>query len=82
MDELLLKVEAKPPLYEGGAESLAPFRDQTARKMTQLLGLRTKIGNRPARNRYRAPTSKARRVIDDRDLFRKMQAEIDGSRGL
>ena len=81
MDELLLKVEAKPPLYEGGAESLAPFRDQTARKMTQLLGLRTKIEIVPHGSLPRTDF-KARRVIDDRDLFRKMQAEIDSSRGL
>ena len=81
MDELLLKVEAKPPLYEGGAESLAAFRDQTARKMTQLLGLRTKIEIVPHGSLPRTDF-KARRVIDDRDLFRKMQAEIDRSRGL
>ena len=77
MDELLLKVEAQPPVYQAGGDALDAFRSQTAQKMSQLLGLRTKIEVVPQGSLPRTDF-KARRVVDDRDVFREMHAEIDG----
>ena len=79
MDELLLKVEANPEIYEAGADAVALFQDATAQKMNQLLGLRANVEIVPHGSIPRTDF-KARRVIDDREMFREMQAEIDGRR--
>ena len=76
MDELVLRVEARAEIYAGGAAALAAFREAAARKMTGLLGLRAEIEIVP-RGSLPRTDFKARRVVDDRDLFRKMRAELD-----
>ena len=76
MDELLLKIEAKPEVYNSGEGPLVAFRDETARKMAQLLGLRAKIEIVPHGSLPRTDF-KARRIVDDRELFREMKAAID-----
>ena len=79
MDELLLKVEANPEIYQGGDDALALFQDATARKMNQLLGLRANVEIVPPGSLPRTDF-KARRVVDDREMFRDMQAEINRRR--
>ncbi|MDA0261817.1 MAG: phenylacetate--CoA ligase family protein, partial [Proteobacteria bacterium] len=76
MDELLLKVEAAPEIYQAGDGALGAFQQATAQKMNQVLGLRARVEIVPHGSLPRTDF-KARRVIDDRDVFREMQAEID-----
>ncbi|MCE2481753.1 MAG: AMP-binding protein [Alphaproteobacteria bacterium] len=76
MDELVLRLEARAEIYAGGAAALAAFREAAARKMTGLLGLRAEIEIVPHGSLPRTDF-KARRVVDDRDLFRKLRAELD-----
>jgi phenylacetate-CoA ligase len=75
MDELLLRVECALE-GEGVRET---FRDDIAKGIHKLLGLRTKAeivatGSLPRTD------FKARRVIDDRDVFREMNAQLQAER--
>jgi phenylacetate-coenzyme A ligase PaaK-like adenylate-forming protein len=77
MDELLLRVEVDAATFEKGAENIHRFRSDVAHKMQKVLGLRTLVevvepGSIPRTD------FKARRVIDDRAVFRDMQAQIEG----
>ncbi len=76
MDQLLLRVECDASTY-GGDDRRLRFRDDVARKLATLLGLRTLVevvqpGSIPRTD------FKARRVIDDRAVFRDMHAHISG----
>ncbi len=79
MDELLLRVEADSDTFNSGADQIGQFHDEVVRKVQKLLGLRTVV-------EVVAPSSlprtdfKARRVIDDREVFRDMQAQIEASK--
>lgn len=78
MDELLLRVEADGATVAQGAEAVARFRGEVERKLLTVLGLRTLVEvvepNSIARTDF-----KARRVIDDRAVFRDMQQQIAGA---
>ncbi|MSP51861.1 MAG: phenylacetate--CoA ligase family protein [Alphaproteobacteria bacterium] len=76
MDELLLRVEATLATESQGAETLAAFRAEVERKLNQVLGLRAAI-EIVAHGSLPRTDFKARRVIDDRAVFRDMQAAID-----
>ncbi len=75
MDELLLRVEPSEGLHRSGDEALEGFRKDVARKLQSVLGIRARV-------EVAAPGSiprtdfKARRVIDDREVFRGMNAEL------
>lgn len=75
MDELLLRVEADEATHRAGGASVDGFRQEVARKLQTVLGIRTKV-------EIMAPLSiartdfKARRVIDDREVFRSMNEEL------
>jgi phenylacetate-CoA ligase len=77
MDELLLRVEADASTFAQGGDAVAGFRQEIERKLGKVLGLRTLV-------EIVAPSSiprtdfKARRVIDDRAVFRDMHAQIEG----
>lgn len=78
MDEMLLRVEANPDTTAKGSDALAAFRNDVARKMQKVLGIRTVVevadpGSIPRTD------FKARRVIDDRAVFREMRAELEGA---
>jgi len=79
MDELLLRVEADSATFNSGADQIGQFHDEVVHKVQRLLGLRTIV-------EVVAPSSlprtdfKARRVIDDREVFRDMQAQIEASK--
>ncbi|HWT30602.1 MAG TPA: AMP-binding protein [Propylenella sp.] len=80
MDELLLKVEANAATAAAGPEALESFRGAVARKMQKVLGIRAVVevvehGSIPRTD------FKARRVIDDRAVFREMRDELEGARG-
>jgi phenylacetate-CoA ligase len=72
MDELLLRVEAEEHV-NGGLEH---FRDDVAKRIQKLLGLRAKA-EIVAKGTLPRTDFKARRVIDDRAVFREMNALID-----
>jgi phenylacetate-CoA ligase len=75
MDELLLRVEPADGIHRGGGEAVEAFRGDIARKLQTVLGVRTRV-------EVAAPGSiprtdfKARRVIDDREVFRALNAEL------
>jgi phenylacetate-CoA ligase len=78
MDELLLKVEADAGTAAAGAEALEAYRGTVAHKMQKVLGIRAVVevvepGSIPRTD------FKARRVVDDRTVFREMRAEMEGS---
>jgi phenylacetate-CoA ligase len=76
MDELLLRVEVEGATYSQGAEAIARFRGEVQGQLLKVLGLRTLIEivepNSIARTDF-----KARRVIDDRTMFREVQQQIE-----
>jgi phenylacetate-CoA ligase len=77
MDELLLRVEADEGVIANG--SVERFRADVIHSIQKLLGLRTKAeivtkGSLPRTD------FKARRVIDDRAVFREMNAQIEVGR--
>jgi phenylacetate-CoA ligase len=75
MDELLLRVECD---FEG-PEMREDFRQDVSRRIHKMLGLRTKAEVVAAGTLPRTDF-KARRVIDDRDVFRDMNAQIEAER--
>ena len=79
MDELLLRVEANAGTFAQGDEALARFRSEVERKLSKVLGLRTLV-EIAAPNSIPRTDFKARRVVDDRAVFREMQQQIEGAR--
>ena len=77
MDELLLRVEADATTFKQGAEAVGRFRAEVERKLQKVLGLRTLVEIAEP-NSIPRTDFKARRVIDDRAIFRDMQQHIDG----
>ena len=78
MDELLLRVEANAEIFIDDTNGVARFRADVSRRIQKLLGLRTtaeilKIGTLPRTD------FKARRVIDDRSVFREMHAQLNSN---
>jgi phenylacetate-CoA ligase len=73
MDELLIRVEATP---EAAASSQGhALRDEAAKALQKVLGLRAKV-EVVAPGTFPRTDFKARRVIDDREVFREMQARV------
>jgi phenylacetate-CoA ligase len=75
MDELLLRVEPTDGLHQSGGETLEAFRKEVAHKLQTVLGIRTRVEVVPPSSIPRTDF-KARRVIDDREVFRAMSAEL------
>jgi phenylacetate-CoA ligase len=80
MDELLLKVEAKPEVEQHGAGAIEAFRNDVARRIHVMLGLRAGVEIAPS-NSIPRTDFKARRVIDDREVFRDLNAKLAAERG-
>jgi phenylacetate-CoA ligase len=76
MDELLLCVEADVETFAKGPEAIAQFQAIVAHKVQKVLGLRTKV-EIVAPNTLARTDFKARRVIDDRAVFREMQQALE-----
>ncbi len=77
MDELLLRVEAAEEIFSAGPDRVEQFRAEVAHRMQKLIGLRAKAeivrhGTLPRTD------FKARRVLDDRTVFRDMQSHLEG----
>jgi len=76
MDELLLRVEANAEIFLEDGQGVERFRADVSRRIQKLLGLRTtaeilRKGTLPRTD------FKARRVIDDRAVFREMHAQVN-----
>ena len=75
MDELLLKVEPTAAIHAGGSEVQEGFRKEVAQRIQTVLGVRANVEivtpNTIARTDF-----KARRVIDDREVFRNLNAQL------
>jgi phenylacetate-CoA ligase len=76
MDELLLRVECDPITFERGESER--FRTDVERALLKLLGLRTVVEVAKP-NSIPRTDFKARRVIDDRAVFREMQVQTERS---
>lgn len=73
MDELLIRVEATAESHAGAAA--VALRDEAAKALQKMLGLRAKV-EVVAPGTFPRTDFKARRVIDDREVFREMQARV------
>jgi phenylacetate-CoA ligase len=80
MDELLLRVEANATIHAGGPSGVERFRSDVSRSIQKLLGLRTSVEVAASGSLPRTDF-KARRVIDDRAMFRELYAHLEAERG-
>ena len=75
MDELLVQVEATPCVYE--RDETALLRDRAAAELQSVLGLRTQ-GEGVAIDTFPRTDFTARRVVDDREVFRDLNQRLRG----
>jgi phenylacetate-CoA ligase len=73
MDELLVRVESTAETHASGREG--ELRNEAAKALQKVLGLRAKV-EVVAPGTFPRTDFKARRVIDDREVFRAMQARV------
>jgi phenylacetate-CoA ligase len=73
MDELLLRVEPDDGIHRAGGAAIERFGGEVAHRLQAVLGIRTKV-EIVAPNSIPRTDFKARRVIDDREVFRSMNA--------
>ena len=73
MDELLLRVEPTSEVEKEG--KLAAFQDRVAKRIHTMLGLRTGVELVPC-GTFPRTDFKARRVIDDREVFRELNERL------
>ncbi len=74
MDELLIRVEIAPA--GDGDAARAALRDDAAHRLQKMLGLRSRI-EVVAPGTFPRTDFKARRVVDDREVFRDMNARLN-----
>jgi len=77
MDELLLRVEPDEQTHRAGATALEAFRADAARRIQTLLGVRARV-ELVAPGSIARTDFKARRVIDDREVFRALNEQLRG----
>jgi phenylacetate-CoA ligase len=75
MDELVVRIEIAPESDARGADAHLSLRDAAARQLQKMLGLRSKI-EIVAPGTFPRTDFKARRVVDDRAVFREMHARL------
>jgi phenylacetate-coenzyme A ligase PaaK-like adenylate-forming protein len=75
MDELLIRLEADVARASQGESALASLRDAAAHELATMLGLRAKVEVVPP-GTFPRTDFKARRVIDDREIFRDMNRRL------
>ena len=78
MDELLIRIEAAPARHSAGDAALAALREEAVRALQKMLGLRAGV-EIVAPGTFPRTDFKARRVVDDREVFRDMSARIAAS---
>ena len=75
MDELLLRVEATSDLAARGVAALEAFKGRVSSSVQRMLGLRTLV-EVVQPGTYPRTDFKARRVIDDREVFKQMAKRV------
>ncbi|MCC7325516.1 MAG: phenylacetate--CoA ligase family protein [Burkholderiales bacterium] len=75
MDELLVRIEATQDCTARGEDALRAMREDAARKLAKMLGLRARI-EVVAPGTFPRTDFKARRVIDDREVFRELNERL------
>jgi phenylacetate-CoA ligase len=75
MDELLVRVEAAPGVFERGAEAVAALGAEAGQSLQKVLGLRAALEIVPP-GTFPRTDFKARRVVDDREVFRQMSERL------
>jgi len=71
MDELAVRIEAAAGVFERGAGAPAAMRADAASRLQKVLGLRAIVDIVPP-GTFPRTDFKARRVLDDREVFRQM----------
>lgn len=80
MDEILLRVEADGDALRASGRDEERFRADVAARLQKVLGLRTQAEILPKGTLPRTDF-KARRVVDDREVFRDMHAKLMAESG-
>jgi phenylacetate-CoA ligase len=75
MDELLVRMDALETVYAKGESALADLRRRAEAKLQTVLGVRARVEIVTAGAIPRTDF-KARRVVDDRDLFRSLKQSL------
>jgi phenylacetate-CoA ligase len=75
MDELLVRIEATPEMFERGADAPATMRTEAATRLQKVLGLRAMVEIVPP-GTFPRTDFKARRVVDDREVFRELRERL------
>lgn len=75
MDELLLRIEPTEAIFSTGSDAKEKFRVEAAHKLQTMLGIRSKV-EIVAPNSIPRTDFKARRVIDDREVFRSLNEQL------
>jgi len=75
MDELVIRIEAAPDVHAAGEAPMRTLTDDASRQLQKMLGLRAKI-EIVAPGTFPRTDFKARRVIDDREVFRELNARL------
>ena len=78
MDELLLRVEPDEQVWRAGTPALEAFRAQVSHRVQTVLGVRAKIELADP-NSIPRTDFKARRVVDDREVFRALHEQLRAS---
>lgn len=73
MDELVVRIEAAAGVFERGADPA--MRDEAASRLQKMLGLRAIVEIVPP-GTFPRTDFKARRVVDDREVFRQMHERL------
>jgi phenylacetate-CoA ligase len=76
MDELLIRMEGQPEVYEAGTSAEQALKQRTETALLHALGVRAKVQVVPP-NSIPRTDFKARRVVDDRDLFKTLHRDLD-----
>ena len=74
MDELLVQVEGTASVYE--SKQIAKLQQQAAAELQRVLGIRTQV-EVVALDTFPRTDFKARRVVDDREVFRDMNKRLE-----
>ena len=75
MDELVVRIEIAPEQHAQGPIAHAALRDEAARRLSAMLGLRSSLEVVPP-GTFPRTDFKARRVVDDREVFRELNARL------
>ena len=76
MDELVIRIEIASSQHAQGTHGHAALRDEAGKRLQKMLGLRSKI-EIVAPGTFPRTDFKARRIVDDREVFREMNARLN-----